>query len=148
MRERSIPRAGDGPSSIPLARSSARKLAQKMCQQLTRRWYYRIIIAVKSSRELSLRTAPYAPVVPPEKHLELTRCQPTRQPTSRSQEPRRRRRFEASRPKRLQAEQLPRAAGGTLATAPKKPAAELTFKEAWLSDPATHPIVAGIISST
>ena len=35
----------------------------------------------------------------------------------------------------------------TLATAPKKPAAELTFKEAWLSDPATYPIVV-IISST
>ena len=34
----------------------------------------------------------------------------------------------------------------TLATAPKKPAAELTFKEAWLSDPATYPIVV-IISS-
>ena len=33
-----------------------------------------------------------------------------------------------------------------LATAPKKPAAELTFKEAWLSDPATYPIVV-IISS-
>jgi len=34
----------------------------------------------------------------------------------------------------------------SLATAPKKPAAELTFKEAWLSDPATYPIVV-IISS-
>merc|ERR1712072_118394 len=29
----------------------------------------------------------------------------------------------------------------TLSTGPKKPAAELTFKEAWLSDPATYPIV-------
>ena len=34
----------------------------------------------------------------------------------------------------------------TLSTGPKKPAAELTFKEAWLSDPATYPIVV-IISS-
>ena len=33
-----------------------------------------------------------------------------------------------------------------LSTGPKKPAAELTFKEAWLSDPATYPIVV-IISS-
>ena len=39
-----------------------------------------------------------------------------------------------------------RAPARTLATAPKKPAAELTFKEAWLSDPATYPIVV-IISS-
>ena len=43
--------------------------------------------------------------------------------------------FQAARPARA------------LATAPKKPAAELTFKEAWLSDPATYPIVV-IISST
>ena len=35
----------------------------------------------------------------------------------------------------------------TLSTGHKKPAAELTFKEAWLSDPATYPIVV-IISST
>ena len=42
--------------------------------------------------------------------------------------------FQAARPARA------------LATAPKKPAAELTFKEAWLSDPATYPIVV-IISS-
>ena len=41
----------------------------------------------------------------------------------------------------------PAAPQRTLATAPKKPAAELTFKEAWLSDPATYPIVV-IISST
>ena len=34
----------------------------------------------------------------------------------------------------------------TLSAGPKKPAAELTFKEAWLSDPATYPIVV-IISS-
>ena len=34
----------------------------------------------------------------------------------------------------------------TLSTGPKKPAAELTFKEAWLSAPATYPIVV-IISS-
>ena len=42
--------------------------------------------------------------------------------------------FQAARPARA------------LATAHKKPAAELTFKEAWLSDPATYPIVV-IISS-
>ena len=35
----------------------------------------------------------------------------------------------------------------TLSTGPKKPAAELTFKEAWLSDPATYPIVVIISSS-
>ncbi|CAH0379002.1 unnamed protein product [Pelagomonas calceolata] len=34
----------------------------------------------------------------------------------------------------------------TLSAGPKKPAAELTFKEAWLSDPATYPIV--VIIST
>ena len=39
-----------------------------------------------------------------------------------------------------------RAPARTLSTGPKKPAAELTFKEAWLSDPATYPIVV-IISS-
>ena len=35
----------------------------------------------------------------------------------------------------------------TLSAGPKKPAAELTFKEAWLSDPATYPIVVIISSS-
>ena len=77
------------------------------------------------------------PVVPPEKRLDLTSCVMSLAAAGVL----RRAALNAVRLNTFRA-----APARTLSTGPKKPAAELTFKEAWLSDPATYPIVV-IISS-